>query len=76
MNLEPFAAQRSLIALGRALALERFAPRADRHDRKASFPFDDYEDLCAAGLLALCVPERYGGRPLPRSRRRDIVSGR
>jgi alkylation response protein AidB-like acyl-CoA dehydrogenase len=62
MNLEPSPAQRELIALARALALERFAPRADRHDREASFPFDDYDDLRAAGLLALCVPERYGGR--------------
>jgi hypothetical protein len=62
MNLEPSAAQQELIALARGLALERFASRADRHDREASFPFDDYEDLRAAGLLALCVPERYGGR--------------
>src|SRR6202030_710757 len=33
----------------------------DRHDRAASFPFDDYADLRAEGLLGLCVPERYGG---------------
>ena len=45
----------------RALARERFAPRAERHDRDASFPFDDYADLRAAGFLGLCVPERYGG---------------
>mgnify|MGYP003945866249 CR=1 FL=1 len=45
----------------RALARERFAPRAERHDREASFPFDDYADLRAAGFLGLCVPERYGG---------------
>jgi alkylation response protein AidB-like acyl-CoA dehydrogenase len=62
MNLEPSAAQQELVALARGLALERFAPRAERHDREASFPFDDYDDLRAAGLLALCVPERYGGR--------------
>jgi alkylation response protein AidB-like acyl-CoA dehydrogenase len=62
MNLEPSASQQELVALARGQALERFAPRADRHDREASFPFDDYEDLRAAGLLALCVPERYGGR--------------
>ncbi len=40
---------------------ERFAARAERHDREASFPFDDYADMRAAGLLGLCVPERYGG---------------
>jgi alkylation response protein AidB-like acyl-CoA dehydrogenase len=62
MNLEPSTAQKELIALARALALERFAPRADRHDREASFPFDDYDDLRTAGLLGLCVPERHGGR--------------
>src|SRR5207249_9707572 len=50
-----------LIGRARRLALERFAPRADTHDRDASFPFDDYADLRAEGLLPLCVPERYGG---------------
>jgi alkylation response protein AidB-like acyl-CoA dehydrogenase len=43
------------------LAVERFAPRAARHDREASFPIEDYADLRASGLLALCVPESYGG---------------
>jgi alkylation response protein AidB-like acyl-CoA dehydrogenase len=62
MNLEPSAAQQGLIARARRLALDRFAPRADRYDREASFPHDDYEDLRAAGLMALCVPEKYGGR--------------
>jgi alkylation response protein AidB-like acyl-CoA dehydrogenase len=61
MDLEPSAAQQQLIARARRLALDQFAPRADRYDREASFPFDDYEDLRAAGLLGLCVPERYGG---------------
>src|SRR5918996_1719252 len=62
MNLDPSPAHQKLIALAREMAVERFAPRADRHDREASFPFDDYDDLRAAGLLALCIPERYGGR--------------
>jgi len=61
MHLQPSARQDELIALARHLARERFAPRADRHDRYASFPFDDYADLRAEGLLGLCVPERYGG---------------
>ena len=59
--LEPSSRQRELIALAGRLARERFAPRAVRHDRDASFPFDDYADLRAEGLLGLCVPERYGG---------------
>ena len=61
MHLQPFSRQRELIVLARRLACERFAARADHHDREASFPFDDYADLRAEGLLGLCVPERYGG---------------
>lgn len=61
MNLTPSPRQRELIDLARRLARERFAPRAARHDREASFPFDDYADLRGEGLLGLCVPERYGG---------------
>jgi len=61
MDLEPSSRQRELLAVARHLARERFAPRADRHDRDASFPFDDYADLHAEGFLGLCVPERYGG---------------
>jgi alkylation response protein AidB-like acyl-CoA dehydrogenase len=61
MHLQPSSRQRELIALASRLARERFAPRAAQHDRDASFPFDDYADLRAAGLLGLCVPERYGG---------------
>jgi alkylation response protein AidB-like acyl-CoA dehydrogenase len=61
MDFGPSSRQRELIALARDLARERFAPRAARHDREASFPFDDYADLRSAGLLGLCVPARYGG---------------
>jgi alkylation response protein AidB-like acyl-CoA dehydrogenase len=61
MDLEPSPRQAELIALARRLARERFAPRAERHDREASFPLDDYADLRSEGLLGLCVPARYGG---------------
>src|SRR5436190_20241522 len=61
MHLQPSPRQRELIALARRLARGRFAPRADCHDRDASFPFDDYADLRTEGLLGLCVPECYGG---------------
>jgi alkylation response protein AidB-like acyl-CoA dehydrogenase len=61
MDLQPSPRQRELIALARRLARERFAPRAERHDREATFPFDDYADLHTEGLLGLCVPERHGG---------------
>src|SRR4029077_3730683 len=59
--LEPSSRQRELIAVARRLARESFAPRAERHDRDASFPFDDYADLRAEGFIGLCVTERYGG---------------
>ena len=55
------ARQAELIALVRALGREKFAPRADRYDREASFPFENYADLRATGLLGLCVPETHGG---------------
>ncbi len=53
--------QRELIALAESLG-PRFAERAARYDREASFPHENYADLKAAGLLSLCVPEKFGGR--------------
>jgi alkylation response protein AidB-like acyl-CoA dehydrogenase len=55
------AQQRELIELASTLGRERFAPRAARWDREASFPFDNYADLREAGLLGICVPQAYGG---------------
>lgn len=55
------AQQRDLIELAQVLGREKLAPRAALHDREASFPFDNYEDLRAAGLLKICVPKAYGG---------------
>jgi alkylation response protein AidB-like acyl-CoA dehydrogenase len=50
----------------RALALVRelgpaFAERAPVYDRETRFPFDNYAELRQAGMLGLCIPERYGG---------------
>ncbi|MBI3368007.1 MAG: acyl-CoA dehydrogenase [Burkholderiales bacterium] len=39
----------------------RLAERAERYDREASFPFENYDDLRQAGLLGICVPESHGG---------------
>ena len=50
------AQQRELIDLAAMLGREQFAPRAAAHDRDASFPFENYDDLRAAGLLGICVP--------------------
>jgi alkylation response protein AidB-like acyl-CoA dehydrogenase len=55
------ARQAALIGLVGKLGRERFAARADKYDREASFPFENYDDLRDHGLLGLCVPERFGG---------------
>jgi alkylation response protein AidB-like acyl-CoA dehydrogenase len=38
-----------------------FAARASQHDRDASFPFENFNELSEAGLLALTVPAALGG---------------
>jgi alkylation response protein AidB-like acyl-CoA dehydrogenase len=38
-----------------------FARRAADHDRQATFPFENFEALKKANLLALTVPAEYGG---------------
>jgi alkylation response protein AidB-like acyl-CoA dehydrogenase len=38
-----------------------FAERAFEVDRDARFPTENYQDLRQAGLLGICVPERFGG---------------
>ena len=38
-----------------------FAERAAAHDRDASFPFRNFEELSEAGLLSLTVPAALGG---------------
>ncbi|MCF3934301.1 acyl-CoA dehydrogenase family protein [Acuticoccus sp. M5D2P5] len=39
-----------------------FAGRAFEIDRDARFPTENYQDLREAGLLGICVPERFGGQ--------------
>jgi alkylation response protein AidB-like acyl-CoA dehydrogenase len=53
--------QRELVELAGGLA-DTFAGRAAEHDRDASFPFENYEDMREAGYLGLTVPEELGGR--------------
>jgi alkylation response protein AidB-like acyl-CoA dehydrogenase len=55
--------QQELIDLARGLAT-RFAARAERHDREASFPFEDFADLHREGYLTLALPADLGGRDL------------
>jgi alkylation response protein AidB-like acyl-CoA dehydrogenase len=53
--------QRELVELAGRLA-DRFAERAAEHDRDASFPHENYDDMRAAGYLGISVPEELGGR--------------
>jgi alkylation response protein AidB-like acyl-CoA dehydrogenase len=53
--------QQDLIALAESLG-PAFAQRAEKHDREASFPTENYAELRKAGLLGLCVPEKFGGK--------------
>ncbi|MGZ7023085.1 MAG: acyl-CoA dehydrogenase family protein, partial [Ilumatobacteraceae bacterium] len=49
-----------LVSRVRALA-PVLTERAVRYDREASFPFENFADFRRRGLLAMCVPVRYGG---------------
>jgi len=53
--------QKELLAIAADLGANKFAPRAERIDRDAVFPFENYADMRTAGLLKICVPEQYGG---------------
>ena len=52
--------QQALVEMVRELG-PRFAERAHKYDRDASFPYENYEDLREIGFLGLAIPERYGG---------------
>jgi alkylation response protein AidB-like acyl-CoA dehydrogenase len=41
--------------------VDQFARRADKYDRTATFPGENFDDLFAAGLNAPTVPREYGG---------------
>ena len=44
------------------MTYDAFAERAEQHDREATFPKADFDDLRAAGMFGLMVPERLGGQ--------------
>lgn len=51
------AIRETITRLGR----EKFRPRMSGYDEAASFPFENYDDLRAEGLLGLTVPSDHGG---------------
>ncbi len=50
-----------LTATARDLGQRLFAGRAERYDREAIFPTENYRDMAEAGLLGICIPEDQGG---------------
>ncbi len=52
--------QQEFVDLAAKLA-DAFAERAGEHDRDNTFPFENYEDMRAAGFLRLTLPEELGG---------------
>lgn len=52
--------QQRFITLAEELAAV-FAERAEVHDREGSFPFENFDDIRAAGLPALVIPAEFGG---------------
>jgi alkylation response protein AidB-like acyl-CoA dehydrogenase len=59
----PFLDPRRSVLVERAetLAREKFAGRAERYDREAKFPAEDFDDLFREGMHAVAVPTAHGG---------------
>lgn len=55
------AQEAELTARARRLGAGVLAGRAERWDREASFPTDNYRDMHAEGFLGVAVPEADGG---------------
>jgi alkylation response protein AidB-like acyl-CoA dehydrogenase len=58
-GLSDFAAD--LIGKARRFGRRTLAPRAAEHDRDATFPIENFRDMHAEGLLAICIPTSDGG---------------
>lgn len=43
------------------LGRDKFIGRAEKYDVEASFPFENYDDMRDAGILAMTVPKSLGG---------------
>ncbi|MCG6873535.1 MAG: acyl-CoA dehydrogenase family protein [Betaproteobacteria bacterium] len=56
--------ERLLVDSVRALARDEIAPRAERYDRDAEFPWENVKAINRLGLNAMFIPEAYGGAPL------------
>src|ERR1700682_241105 len=53
--------QAELIDKARRFGRRVLAPRAEKHDREASFPIENFRDMRREGLLGICIPKEEGG---------------
>jgi alkylation response protein AidB-like acyl-CoA dehydrogenase len=53
--------QAELIDQARRFGRRVLAPRAQKYDREASFPIENFRDMHPEGLLAICIPKQEGG---------------
>ena len=53
--------QAGIIGKARRLGQTVFAKRAEKWDREASFPVENYRDLHRSGLLGIAIPKNNGG---------------
>jgi alkylation response protein AidB-like acyl-CoA dehydrogenase len=53
--------QAALTARVRRFGKAVVAPRAEKHDREATFPIENFRDMHKEGLLSLCIPKANGG---------------
>ncbi|WP_419929955.1 acyl-CoA dehydrogenase family protein [Candidatus Poriferisocius sp.] len=68
MTLGDLAARDGVLTPEREAVVERvralgpaLAARSAKYDRDASFPYENWQDLAEAGLLAICIPKSAGG---------------
>ena len=68
MTLADLAARDGVLTPERAAIVERvralgpaLAARSAKYDRDAAFPYENWQNLAEAGLLAICIPTSAGG---------------
>ena len=55
---------RQVLKVAQRLAAESLAPRAAHYDAAATHPVESWRDVWREGLLAMGIPERFGGLEL------------
>lgn len=61
MTLQLSVSQQEVVGRAGHVAREHLAPRAERYDAEGVHPRESWHDLWQHGLLAMAVPEEYGG---------------